>query len=57
MSNTVRIGKAAQEIGCSLQTIRRYEERGIIKPLRNFYRTRYLTEDDIEKLKERIIPR
>lgn len=52
MTNCVySIGVVARMLGISQQTIRQYEERGLITPKRSSGNTRLFTDEDVEILK------
>lgn len=46
----IMISKAANLAGVHIQTIRVYEQKGIIKPVRSKGGTRLYSEQDVEKL-------
>ena len=50
MEPTIKIGRAAQIIGCHPATLLNYEKRGIISPVRDIYGHRRFTRDDILKM-------
>lgn len=44
------IGEVAKQLGIHDQTIRMYERKGLIKPLRSVNNTRYFSYSDITKI-------
>ena len=48
----ITTGTAAREVGVAAETIRNYETRGLIAPVRDSSGRRLLTESDVERIKE-----
>ncbi len=49
-SNTLKIGEAAERLGLSVQTLRFYEQEGLLVTGRTERGTRVYTEDDLQRI-------
>lgn len=45
-------GSIAHEIGCATETVRLYERRGIVRPVRDSQGRRLFTTEDLEVLRK-----
>jgi DNA-binding transcriptional MerR regulator len=50
------VSEAAEILGCHEDTVRNYDRRGVIHPQRNSYGKRFLTDEDIQKIRELMEP-
>ncbi|MDP8267737.1 MAG: MerR family transcriptional regulator [Candidatus Tenebribacter davisii] len=46
----LKIGEVAKQLGVHDQTIRMYERKGLIKPIRSDHNTRLFTRNDVTKI-------
>lgn len=53
----LRLGDACRLLGVHADTIKRIEKKGIIHPYRNNAGVRFLSMEDVEKLKEMFTPK
>jgi len=49
-SKLLKIGEVAKQLGVHDQTIRMYERKGLIKPIRSDHNTRLFTRNDVTKI-------
>ena len=57
METVIRIRDAAAQIGCSADTLRRYERLGLLPPAtRNRANQRVYTQQDLEMIRHVIVP-
>jgi len=54
---TVRIGDAARALGVSVLTLKRWERRKIVKPLRDGNGVRFFTPEQLDAMREHLRPR
>ena len=57
MGDLIRIGEASRLLGCHPDSIVYHEKRGNIRPFRNHAGVRFLTRQDLEKLKGMFTPK
>lgn len=57
MNKLMTIGEASRILRCNPETLRRHDSKGTIKCKRDSYGNRYLTEEDIQVMRDVLLPK